>query len=113
MTPLPFALVLFLAAVAAVAVLTPVLGIRALAQARVEAALGVESVSPRARVERAVRRVVFALAALGAICIGYGRLVEPFWPKVERVRITSTKWPRGAAPLRIVHISDPMSHRVR
>jgi uncharacterized protein len=63
-------------------------------------------VGPAARAERAVRAAAFGLAGAGAVCVAYGRLVEPFWPEVVRVRVESEAWPASAGPLRIVHISD-------
>jgi predicted MPP superfamily phosphohydrolase len=52
------------------------------------------------------RRIVLSLAALGTLCILYGFAVEPYWPQVTYVRITSPKRKPGARPVRIVHISD-------
>lgn len=52
------------------------------------------------------QRIVLGLAALGAGCIAYGTFVEPYWPEVTRVRIETRKFPPGARPVRIVHISD-------
>jgi predicted MPP superfamily phosphohydrolase len=52
------------------------------------------------------RRVVLATAALGVLCIAWGRFVEPFWPEVTRVRIESAKVRPGTRPLRIIHVSD-------
>src|SRR2546422_5470094 len=53
-----------------------------------------------------IRRVSLALAGAGLLCMGYGNFIEPTWLEVTRVRIESAKLPRGAAPIRIVHISD-------
>jgi hypothetical protein len=52
------------------------------------------------------RRIVLSLAALGVICFLYGYLIEPYWPSVTRVKITSDKLPSGSRPIRIAHISD-------
>jgi predicted MPP superfamily phosphohydrolase len=53
-----------------------------------------------------VRRTIFTLAAFGLLCIGYGYFVEPYWLEVTHVHVESAKLPRGARPIRIVHISD-------
>lgn len=58
------------------------------------------------RNERRARAVVAALVAMGAVCILYGWRVEPYWPAVERVRVTSARWPASSEPLRIVQLSD-------
>jgi len=55
---------------------------------------------------RAVRAAVFALAALGILCLLYARFVEPNWLAVERVRIVAPRLPAGARPVRLVLISD-------
>jgi len=52
------------------------------------------------------RRAVLSLAALGVLCMAWGRFVEPFWPEVVHVRIESRKLAPGARPVRIVHLSD-------
>jgi hypothetical protein len=52
------------------------------------------------------RRVVLGLAAVGCLCVLYGWLVEPYWLAVTHVRIETPKFPAGARPMRIVHISD-------
>jgi predicted MPP superfamily phosphohydrolase len=49
---------------------------------------------------------ILGLAAVGILCMLYGRLVEPYWLSVSRVSIASPKVPRGAQPVRIAHISD-------
>lgn len=51
-------------------------------------------------------RVLFSLAALGALCIAYGYWVEPYWLSVSHVRISSPKIPPTARPIRVAHISD-------
>jgi hypothetical protein len=53
-----------------------------------------------------VRRGVLALAALGLLCMAYGYVVEPTWLEVRHVRIASPRLPKGARPVRIVHVSD-------
>jgi predicted MPP superfamily phosphohydrolase len=52
------------------------------------------------------RRAVLALAAAGAACFAYGYYVEPYWPEVTHVRLTSAKLAPGSRPIRIVHVSD-------
>jgi len=61
---------------------------------------------PPTKLEITIRRVSLALAGAGLLCMGYGYYIEPTWLEVTRVRIESAKVPRGAAPIRIVHISD-------
>jgi uncharacterized protein len=51
------------------------------------------------------RRVVLALAAVGMLCIPYGYFIEPYWPEVTHVTVTSAKLRKGTQ-VRIVHISD-------
>ena len=53
-----------------------------------------------------IRRVVFALAGFGIMCMGYGYFIEPYWLDVTHVRIESHKLPAGSRPIRLVHISD-------
>ncbi len=52
------------------------------------------------------RRIVSGLAILGVGCAAHGYFVEPYWPAVTRVRIETRKFPQGARPVRVVHISD-------
>src|SRR6266850_1675871 len=52
------------------------------------------------------RRVVLALAGLGILCFVYGYFVEPYWLSITHIRVTSAKLPKGAKPVRIIHISD-------
>jgi hypothetical protein len=52
------------------------------------------------------RGVVLGMAALGCVCVLYGWLVEPYWLDVSHVRIETSKFPKDARPVRIVHISD-------
>lgn len=61
---------------------------------------------PASAVSRRYRWTVLALAAIGIVCIAYGRFVEPVWPEVTHVEITSRKLPAGIRPIRIVLISD-------
>jgi hypothetical protein len=53
-----------------------------------------------------LRRIVLVLALLGLLCMAYGYFIEPYWPTVTRIQITSSKLAVGSKPLRIVHISD-------
>ena len=64
---------------------------------------------PTNKLYRVAERLTLAGAALGVICILYARLVEPFWPKVIHVQISSAKLAKGARPIRIVQISDAHS----
>jgi len=77
---------------------------------RMAGARGEESAPPPAvrwaRAGRIVRAAVLSLAALGIVCAVYARLVEPFWPKVERVEIRTAELPAGARPVRLVLLSD-------
>jgi predicted MPP superfamily phosphohydrolase len=61
---------------------------------------------PGGRGRAVLRWAVLGLAAAGALCAAYARWVEPYWPEVVRLRLASPKVPRGAPPLRIVHVSD-------
>jgi len=51
-------------------------------------------------------RAVLVLGAALLLSLLYAWLIEPYWVEVTRVRITSSKAPSGARPIRIVHISD-------
>jgi len=51
-------------------------------------------------------RIVFALAALGFVCIAYGYFVEPYRLTISHVEIRSSKLAAGQHPIRIVHFSD-------
>ncbi len=55
---------------------------------------------------RWLRRIVVALAVLGAGCVAYARFIEPYWLEVTHVRVESAKLLRGEKPIRIVQISD-------
>jgi len=90
---------LFVCAVGAVYVLAALALVRALLRRR-----GLLSAPSRA--VRRAERASLALAGLGLLCFAYGRFVEPFWPEVTRVRLTSGKLTGAARPLRVVHISD-------
>lgn len=53
-----------------------------------------------------VDRFFILAAGVGTLSIGYGRLVEPYWPEVTRVRITSPKLKGATRPIRLVLLSD-------
>lgn len=53
-----------------------------------------------------LQRGALTLAAIGVLCMAYGYFVEPYWLAVTRVSIASAKLPRGARPVRLIHISD-------
>ncbi len=63
-------------------------------------------VPPASLREIRFRRVIFVLAALGLLCIGYGYFVEPYWLEVTHVRIETPKLAKGTRPIRIVLFSD-------
>ncbi len=67
---------------------------------------------PLGRATRRVRAAVLALALAGTGCAAYARLIEPTWLEVTHVRIESDRLPRGARPIRLVHISDVHSDPV-
>ena len=67
---------------------------------------------PPGRAVRRVRAAVFALALAGIGCFAYARLIEPTWLEVTHVRVESDRLPRGARPVRLVHISDVHSDPV-
>jgi uncharacterized protein len=56
--------------------------------------------------ETKARRVIFALAALGSLCIAYGTFVEPYWLEVTRTRVESPKIRAGSGSVRIALVSD-------
>ena len=96
---MPLQVKAFVFAIALVGVLAVMLAFRAVL-------MRLRLVAAPSRLELAARGPVGALVAIGAGCILYGRLVEPWWPAVERVRIESARWPAASAPLRLVHLSD-------
>jgi predicted MPP superfamily phosphohydrolase len=51
-------------------------------------------------------RTAVVLAALGALCIVYGRFVEPRWVEVTTTRVPTARLPSGHRGVRIVHLSD-------
>lgn len=52
-----------------------------------------------------VRRTVFGLAGLGALCLAWGLWVEPRWPEVTHVTVPVAGLTPGQR-VRIVHLSD-------
>ena len=62
--------------------------------------------SPWLRLPRWARTAALGLAGFGILCVAYGRLVEPYWLEVTRVRIAVSRLPAGRGPIRIVHLSD-------
>ena len=51
-------------------------------------------------------RALVALAAIGILCILYGRLVEPRWLEVTTTRVPTARLPPGHRGVRVVHLSD-------
>jgi predicted MPP superfamily phosphohydrolase len=51
-------------------------------------------------------KIVTALAAVGALCVLYGRFVEPRWIEVTTTRIETKRLARDHRGVRIVHLSD-------
>jgi predicted MPP superfamily phosphohydrolase len=52
------------------------------------------------------RGIVWALSAIGILCIVYGFCVEPYWLSTTRVLLTSPKLAHATRPVRIVQLSD-------
>jgi predicted MPP superfamily phosphohydrolase len=52
------------------------------------------------------RKGVLVLAGVGVVCVLYGRFVEPYWPDIVHVRLSSPKLSAASRPIRIVQISD-------
>lgn len=53
-----------------------------------------------------LRRGVLGTAALGILCVLYGRFVESRWVEVTHVRIPTSKMAPGSPPIRILHVTD-------
>ena len=53
-----------------------------------------------------LRRAFIALLPVGAVCVAYGYFVEPYWPEITHVRITSSRLPAGSRSVRVVLLSD-------
>jgi uncharacterized protein len=53
-----------------------------------------------------LRRIVIGLALGGILCIAYGYFIEPYWPSITHLQITSSKLLKNSQPIRIIHISD-------
>ena len=51
-------------------------------------------------------RALVAVAAIGILCVAYGRLVEPRWLEVTHTRVPTRNLPAGHRGVRIVHLSD-------
>jgi predicted MPP superfamily phosphohydrolase len=51
-------------------------------------------------------KTALAFAALGALCMVYGRFVEPRWLEVTTTRVPTSRLPAGHRGVRIVHLSD-------
>jgi predicted MPP superfamily phosphohydrolase len=61
-----------------------------------------------------LRRLILSAGAAGVLCLLYGFFVEPYWLEVTHISVATSKLPRGAQPIRIVHISDlHMARKVR
>lgn len=50
--------------------------------------------------------VVLTTAAVGVLCILYGRFIEPRWLEVTDTRVVTARLPAGHRGVRIVHLSD-------
>jgi predicted MPP superfamily phosphohydrolase len=61
---------------------------------------------PQQRGQVWFRRTILSLSFIGFLCIGYGYFIEPYRVAVTRVQIKSEKLPKGANPIRLIHISD-------
>ena len=55
---------------------------------------------------RWAERSILLVALSGVLCMAYGFFLEPYWPAVTRVRITSANLLPGSKPIRVAHISD-------
>src|ERR1051325_6614133 len=53
-----------------------------------------------------LKRFLFFLSGVGIGCIAYGYFIEPYWPEITSVKLTSPKIPVGSKPIRFVQISD-------
>lgn len=51
-------------------------------------------------------KLVWLSAAAGALCMAYGKWVEPYWPEVRRISLTFAALSGAERPVRLVHISD-------
>jgi hypothetical protein len=60
---------------------------------------------------RRVHGGVLILAAGGLVCMAYGRFIEPTWLEVTRTELEMKDLPAGAAPIRIVHLTDTHCER--
>ncbi len=51
-------------------------------------------------------QALLLLGAAGLACLAYGYFIEPYWPQITHTVIKTEKLPRGAAPIRLVLLSD-------
>ena len=51
-------------------------------------------------------RVVLGIVSAGALAVGYGFFVEPYWPQVTHCVVPSSHLKPGSPPIRVVLISD-------
>ena len=51
-------------------------------------------------------RLVLILATAGTLCIAYGWLIEPFWPKITHQRMVFPSLKGANRPIRLIHLSD-------
>lgn len=58
---------------------------------------------------RPLQLIVFSTAIVGLACMAWGFWIEPFWPEITRVAVTSTTLPENADPIRIIQLSDTHS----
>jgi len=65
----------------------------------------------RSRRWRSIGNLAVVLAVLGLPCFYYGWRIEPFWPEVTRIPITTDKLAPGESAIRVVHLSDLHSER--
>ena len=91
---------LFLAAVTIIYILSAGIAVRtALSRIRRRP----RSLSP---LRRWSERSILLFALSGLLFMAYGYFLEPYWPAVTRVTITSANLAPGSNPIRIAHISD-------
>ena len=50
---------------------------------------------------RLAERSILLFALSGVLCMAYGFFLEPYWPAVTHVQITSPNLPPGSSPIRI------------
>src|SRR5215813_8367763 len=91
--PFLFLAVLFVTAVATEYVLAAAVVLRH---------VGRKKIKPISRADR----VILVLAALGLLCMTYGRFIEPNWLATTHIEIRSPKIPTDKRPIRIALFSD-------